>query len=96
MPDEWDLTDIDCKGAAKFTIVGGVAVNVDLQAGENVTCTFTNTNVAPKLKLVKKVSNNDGGDGVLTVLVEQGEDSDGEIMDAGTVSIRHRTFPVST
>lgn len=36
--------------------------------------------------------NGDGGDGVLTILVEKGDDSEEEEHDAGTISIRHRTF----
>lgn len=36
--------------------------------------------------------NNDGGEGILTILVKTGDDSELEEFDAGAISIRHRTF----
>ncbi|MDF1519210.1 MAG: hypothetical protein P1P73_01875, partial [Brevefilum sp.] len=44
------------------TLVGNVLTLVEGQTG--VTCTITNDDVAPTLKLVKVVNNNDGGDAV--------------------------------
>jgi hypothetical protein len=37
---------------------------ITLNEGENKTCTITNNDVAPTLKLVKEVTNNDGGNAV--------------------------------
>ena len=58
----WDLTDITCvdpttnSSGVKAT---GVAT-INLAAGESVTCTYTNTK-RPKLTLVKRVVNDNGG-----------------------------------
>ena len=61
----WDLTDLVCVGGGANTSTNtatGVST-IGLDAGENVTCTYTNTKQT-KLKLVKTVTNNNGGTAV--------------------------------
>ena len=61
----WDLTDLVCMGGGANTSTNtatGVST-IGLDAGENVTCTYTNTKQT-KLKLVKTVTNNNGGTAV--------------------------------
>jgi hypothetical protein len=61
----WDLTNLVCVGGGANTSTStatGVAT-IGLDAGENVTCTYTNTKQT-KLKLVKTVTNNNGGTAV--------------------------------
>ena len=52
--------------AGAWSCDGGTLVGsaVTLGAGDRVTCTINNDDVAPTLKLVKTVTNNDGGDAV--------------------------------
>lgn len=63
---DYDLTAITCNG----TDADGLAGGLDLAAGENVTCTFTNDDKATAgqttLTLVKDVINDDGGTAVDT------------------------------
>ena len=59
----WDLTNISCddsRSATASTGVGATAtINVD--PGEDVTCTFVNDDDAPSLTLVKQLTKNNGG-----------------------------------
>ena len=41
MPDGWTLDDIACDGGSP--VENGNAVNVTLEAGDDVTCTFSNS-----------------------------------------------------
>ena len=66
VPDGWTLDDIDCQGTdpANVTIIdSGQGVSVDLQAAEDVTCTFTNSQLSTGIELLKS----DGG-----IIVGQG------------------------
>ena len=67
-PSGWDLTDISCSGATDSTVTiggtggftpGDVGVSVDLSAGENIVCRYTNT-ARGSITVVKTT---DGGDG---------------------------------
>jgi prealbumin domain-containing protein len=65
VPDGWTLTGSSCTGT------NNTPASITPNAGEVITCTFTNTKV-PKLTLVKTVVNNNGGtklvsDFVLTI-----------------------------
>jgi hypothetical protein len=66
----WTLTNIVCTGATSSTIVIGAAggfnagdnsVNVTLAAGENIVCTFTNSQLG-SIKIVKDAVPNDAQD----------------------------------
>src|SRR5262249_11197296 len=39
----WDLTNLQCSGGGANTSTSGNVATIGLDAGENVTCTFTNT-----------------------------------------------------
>ena len=61
----WDLTNLVCVGGGANTssnTATGVST-IGLDAGESVTCSYTNTKQT-KLKLVKTVTNNNGGSAV--------------------------------
>jgi hypothetical protein len=59
----FDLTNLACSGGAgTSTDLGMRKATIDLGAGENVTCTFTNT----KRGAIKIVKNTVGGDGTFT------------------------------
>ena len=51
VPAGWTLTDLDCTGDADFSEAGSTAT-LDIDAGETVICTFTNTKHA-SLKVIK-------------------------------------------
>ncbi len=53
----WDLTNTSCVSSNEDVETAGT---ISLQAGETVTCTFTNSKL-PTLTLVKTVINNNGG-----------------------------------
>ena len=55
--DGYELIGIACED-----IDGAVAHPVTLAEGQSVTCTVTNTDIAPELIVVKEVINDDGGD----------------------------------
>ena len=63
-----------------FSVGSGPATTpITLDEGEEATCTITNDDVAPELKLVKVVINNDGGNGVAddwTLYADAGTDRD--------------------
>ncbi|MEI6447379.1 MAG: vWA domain-containing protein, partial [Actinomycetes bacterium] len=46
VPAGWLLTDLSCKGTAAKPAVSGSKVTIDLAAGENADCTYTNTKLA--------------------------------------------------
>lgn len=54
-PAGYQQTNLVCDGG---TLAGG---SVTVPLGGNVTCTFTNASIAPKLTLVKEVVNDNGG-----------------------------------
>jgi hypothetical protein len=62
----YDLSESGPGGytAGNWVCVGGIQEDEDtirLELGESATCTITNDDIAPTLKLVKLVSNDDGG-----------------------------------
>ncbi|HEX4799146.1 MAG TPA: SdrD B-like domain-containing protein [Candidatus Paceibacterota bacterium] len=59
---------------------------VTLAKGDNVTCTITNDDIAPKLTLIKKVDNDDGGTAVATDWTVKADGSVTDLSGAGTVS----------
>lgn len=59
VPDGWAQTSAVCTGDDD----GNDPASIQLDAGETITCTFTNTK-QPRLKLVKTVTNNNGGTAV--------------------------------
>ncbi len=85
---EWSCTAGGTLNAAKN------AVTVAL--GANVTCTIVNTDNKPTLKLVKTVTNNDGGTAVAadyTLSAAAGAPSDGRnFSDAGNSATFHDVF----
>ena len=62
VPAGWSLTSVVCTGGDSTPITDGVTVNLD--PGENITCTFTNTQLRVDLQITKS----DGG-----VTVEPGD-----------------------
>lgn len=72
LPTGWALTNVSCSGDANgSTNLGTKTATVNLDANENVTCTFTNTYTAPTVPdgtiTVTKVVLNDSGTGSSTV-----------------------------
>ncbi len=64
----WNLTNLVCTDNATGVSVGSIVdstASLALRAGQNVTCTFTNTR-QPKLTLVKTVTKDNGGTAVPT------------------------------
>jgi Prealbumin-like fold domain len=63
----YQLTDIDCsassEGASYVEDEANRKVTFDVAVGETIDCTFTNSAI-PQLKLVKSVTNDDGGTAV--------------------------------
>ncbi|HMB93756.1 MAG TPA: T9SS type A sorting domain-containing protein, partial [Rhodothermales bacterium] len=53
VPDEWTLIDIDCGSAPTEPLTDGISVTVG--GGEDVVCTFTNSNVDIDLGITKTV-----------------------------------------
>ncbi|MEK6720765.1 MAG: hypothetical protein AABZ33_08870, partial [Chloroflexota bacterium] len=66
--DTWALSEISPAGytASAWVCVGGTqnGSNITLTSGEEATCTITNIDDTPTLKLVKLVTNDDGGSAV--------------------------------
>ncbi|WP_402840253.1 VWA domain-containing protein [Microbacterium sp. GXS0129] len=60
-PSGYTLTGLACTGAHETSID---ETTITLGTGENVTCTFTNTDAPGSLTLVKSVVNDDGGSAV--------------------------------
>lgn len=56
----WALTDITCSDANSSGVVGTGIATFNVAAGENVTCTYTNSKL-PTLELRKTVTNDNGG-----------------------------------
>ena len=56
VPDGWELTDITCTDADGGTVVdlGAGSVAIDLDAGEQVACTFLNTATVASVTIVKQ------------------------------------------
>ncbi len=73
----WELTDIDC-GNASVSDLGETGVRVNLAAGQNVTCTFTNTKDG-SITIVKETNPDDGGPFEFA-----GPDGDFELSDNGS------------
>lgn len=75
VPDRWNLDDdvaIECSGAATSSVTTNEAsstVTVDLFAGENITCTFTN-------EYTPRDSSNDDENIVVRKVVTDGSDTD--------------------
>ncbi|MFA5785941.1 MAG: hypothetical protein WDA71_03000 [Actinomycetota bacterium] len=57
----WSLTGITCLGGTPDVDLNNRKVTVTLALGESATCTFTNTAQTAHLKLVKVVTNDNGG-----------------------------------
>lgn len=58
----WALTDITCIEDVNSNSTGDIptrTANINLEAGETVTCTFTNTGITPTLKITKNISPHD-------------------------------------
>src|SRR3989344_8840690 len=54
-PDGWEQTGASCSD-------GSILPDIDLDAGETMTCTFENTKQVGTLTLLKEVTNNNGGE----------------------------------
>jgi len=63
VPLGWDLTEITCDDENSFGDLETGTATFNVDAGETVTCTFTNTKKA-KLTVTKHVVNDNGGDAV--------------------------------
>jgi hypothetical protein len=64
----WDLTNLQCTGGGGNTSVTGSTATVGLDAGENVTCTYTNTKRGT-IVIVKDAVPNDAQDFAFTSTV---------------------------
>ena len=60
--DGWECVDDDTDLVVASTTAGDFDVDVTLAAGQNVTCTITNTAIVPKLTLVKNITDTTGDD----------------------------------
>ena len=69
VPEEWTLIDIDCGTAPTSPLTDGISVTVG--GGEDVVCTFTNSNVDIDLSITKDVDDAtpDFGNNVVFTLV---------------------------
>jgi len=65
VPSGWDLTNLNCVDTSGGTTTSGNTANVDLAAGETVTCTFTNTKRGTII--VEEQTNPDGAPGSFTL-----------------------------
>jgi hypothetical protein len=60
----WTLSNLSCTDVSQTggtATTSGSTATINLKEGDNVTCTYTNSAIAPKLRLVKSVTNDDGG-----------------------------------
>ena len=64
VPLGWDLTDITCSDANSTGDTGTATATFNLDPGEIVTCTFTNSRL-PTLTVIKTVTNDNGGDALV-------------------------------
>jgi hypothetical protein len=89
VPPNWSLTGIDCVGSESITttLVGAV---IDLGAGENVTCTFTNAHADARIGIVGTATNEVDAAHTFTVTVEKKEGDTWSPAQGVTVTI---TFP---
>ncbi|MDX1535592.1 MAG: NEW3 domain-containing protein [Candidatus Spechtbacterales bacterium] len=97
LADNWSLEGIFCEGTATENIaVSGSTVTVNLQEGEDVTCTFTNSYTAPPepafITLVKEVVNDDGRNATpedFNLFVDSTQLSTGDTLEvnAGTYTV---------
>ncbi|HEY6854273.1 MAG TPA: hypothetical protein VI139_08495, partial [Gemmatimonadales bacterium] len=55
----WDLTSLSCTDPSSDTSVAGATASIKLAAGENVTCTFTNT-ARGSIQISKSTTGGDG------------------------------------
>ncbi|HXG75484.1 MAG TPA: hypothetical protein VNJ53_02850 [Gaiellaceae bacterium] len=60
-PSGWNFTSVTCEDEDNGSSTTGQTANIDLDAGETVTCTFTNTLQPGSLTVIKHVVNDDGG-----------------------------------
>jgi hypothetical protein len=60
-PAGWQFTSLVCEDEDSGSSVSGQTANIDLDPGETVTCTFTNTLQPGSLTVIKHVVNDDGG-----------------------------------
>ena len=63
-PDGYELTSLVCEEASNSGVAINVGDQLDLNPGDDVTCTFVNDDDAPSLTLVKEVINDNGGTAV--------------------------------
>lgn len=77
----WDLTGLDCNDANSTTSVPSATATIHLEAGETVTCTFTNTKRGTII--VEKQTVPDGAQGSFTFT----GDAAGSIGDGGQIVV---------
>ncbi|HWQ11726.1 MAG TPA: hypothetical protein VNL77_02940 [Roseiflexaceae bacterium] len=59
LPADWTFTSLVCSDPDSGTTTSGQTANIDLDANETITCTYTNTRGAPGLTVTKTPSTTD-------------------------------------
>ena len=89
VPSDWVLSSATCSDGSPITAIS-------LQNNENIVCTFTNTKVA-KITLVKTISNNNGGNALVTDWTLKAENASKTITGkVGDSSITNAIVPAGT
>jgi uncharacterized repeat protein (TIGR01451 family)/LPXTG-motif cell wall-anchored protein len=98
IPAGWDRTSASCTGsttAGSYDTGSGALTNIQIAAGQNVTCTFTNTRRSATLTLQKEWVNGASGD--TTTISIDGTNDDSELLTAnGTVGSEVEAATAST
>ncbi len=86
-PAGYAMTSLTCSNST------GQVTSVTLGLGENVTCTFVNDDIAPSLRLIKSVVNDNGGKAVAGDWTLTAAGYDATSPDAGTYNLSESVGP---
>ena len=96
----WDFTSLQCTGGGANTSTSGAVATVGLDAGENVTCTYTNTKRG-SIVIVKDAVPNDAQDFAFTSNITGSttfsldDDADPTLSNTKTISVAPGTYTVT-
>lgn len=102
--DNWELTDVSCDDEDSVGSVGDANATFNVEAGETVTCTFTNTYTPPAGNIIIIKQTDPDGDpqsfefdssyGSNFYLVDNGQNDSGDL-EAGVYSVAEVNMPAN-